>query len=172
MIDKVTRAAFADELYKIASWGEIVRDGLIGSPGQGVIGRGIGIAGTAMQARQGLKSSLAKEDPSGRGRSRFERTVRFGGEMVGGILGSGLASRALANRAGNNPVGFWKNLGANVAGGIAGGMVGSTLAGAPFALKRRMSRSQQMVPPQQPANNPAPGGAHSPDAITGQAQAM
>lgn len=181
MIDQISRAAFADELNKIASsWGTVIREGMIGSPGQGALTRGLSVLGTGMQAKQGLQTTFAKEDPSGHRRSRLERGMRFGGEMLGGILASGLASRALGARsaariqAGGKPLHWATNFAGNLGAGIAGSVAGNAIGATPFTLKRRFlsNRSQPMIPQQQPQDNPVPGGAHSPDAITGQAQAM
>lgn len=188
MMDDVMRAAFADELSKIASinWAPakaIMKEGLVGASDQHIALRGLGLLGAAAQAKQGIQSGMQKQDPSGMGRSRPERLAGSGGEMLGGILGGGMASRAVASQTarrlavGGRAVGGMAGFAGMLAGGIGGSLAGHALAAAPFAMKRRLmgrKSPQQMLPPSDEGwRNTAPGGLNTtPDATVGQAQAM
>jgi len=147
MIDCVTRAAFADELEKIAGAGELARKALWAGwhglkpdlsavpgsswrAGSGKITKWLpgGKAMTLGTAALQMPSVLAKEDPTGKGHSRLERAARMAGSTVGGIAGSGLM---MGTRFGQkNPI-----LGM-IAGNVLGGSAGSKVLSAPFAEKR------------------------------------
>lgn len=202
MIDEVTRAAFADELAKIAGLktevGNVISAGWHGTPqnpqkwmGEGlkitpkmgrlgkameyasslggatkylpVGGKSMALLGTAAMAPM----ALAKEDPTGHGKSRFERTTGLVGNTLGGLAASG----AMIRHGIKNPF-------ALAAGGLLGSVGGERLITSPFALIRRgFRRHPPAVLPQQSNDggwqNTAPGGLNTtPDAVVGQAQAM
>jgi hypothetical protein len=184
MINPTTRAAFADELEKIASinWApakQVLKEGLIGSSSQGRVLRGLGITATGLQLHHGIKSSLAKEDPTGHGYSRPERLMGFSGEFLGGVLGSGLAQRALSSAKAPG----WVNFLGSSAAGVAGALGARRAATMPFVVKRKLfnrptPKSMQPMSEEDGAwRNQAPGvgngaSAHSPDAVEGQAQLL
>lgn len=187
MIDEVTRAAFADELKKIAGlrsqMGQALNAGWHGlnakgrqvtganwALGKGKItskvplgGKAMTLATTAMQ----VPGAIGREDPSGRGHSRLERMTGLVGNTVGGLAATGALMRTARGTA--HPIL------ASMLGGIAGGVAGERAITTPWALKRRMfSRYPKPVAPQDEGwRNTAPGGlATTPDATVGQAQAM
>lgn len=197
MIEDVTREAFADELTKIAfdaasaraamhaGWHGLDHKGstvegsgwMLGNKGwrsgTPLGGKTLTVASTGLM----LPGALAKNDPRGQGRSRTERLMGLAGNTAGGLIGTGALMRTIG---GKHPII------ANVAGGLLGGSLGEKLMTAPFAAKRLLfGRRNPAAPPhtlpaqpnQRPADNGwrnvAPGGqATTPDAITGQAQAM
>lgn len=201
MISSITRAAFADELEKIAGikteLGHIIRAGWHGTaknpqrwlgegmkitPGMSRMGRlaegAMSLGGATKYLPVGGKSmallgtaamaptALAKEDPTGHGKTRTERTLGLVGNTLGGLAASG----AMIHRGIGNPL-------ALAAGGIIGGVGGERLLTTPFALARRGFRRRPTVAPMQPDDggwrNTAPGGLNTtPDAVVGQAQAM
>ncbi len=193
-MDETMRAAFADELLKIAfdtraraamsaGWHGLDAAGkqiegsgwTLGNKGwQRRIplgGKSLTALTTAMQA----PGALAAQDPTGRGRSRTERMMGLAGNTAGGLIGTGALMRTIG---GKHPII------ANLAGGLMGGSLGEKIMTAPFAAKRLLfGRRNPVAPPrtssaaQRPADNGwrnvAPGGlATTPDAISGQAQAM
>lgn len=68
----------------------------------------------------GAPDAFAKEDLTGRGRGRIERTARWMGGNVGGVIGS--------------PFGM--------SGAIAGGLAGEAIGGAPSGVMRRLRHKQ------------------------------
>lgn len=68
----------------------------------------------------GAPDAFAKEDPTGAGRGRLERTARWMGGNVGGVIGS--------------PFGM--------SGAIAGGLAGEMIGGAPSSFARRLRHKQ------------------------------
>lgn len=189
MINEVTRAAFADELQKIASVrthiGNALRAGWHGFDAKGVPvegagwalgnkgwrskiplgGKSMAIASTAAQ----LPGVFGKEDPSGREHSRLERTIGLTGNTIGGMAATGkLMGTAFGAK---HPII------SSLVGGIGGGIAGERLLTTPWAAKRRMFHRHPVAPQAAPDDagwrNTAPGGLNTtPNAVTGQAQAM
>jgi hypothetical protein len=196
MIHEASRAAFADELTKIsqdmgarmraamhAGWNGLDHNGkamegtgwALGNSGwKSKVPLG-GKALTAVTTGMMLPGAIAKNDPTGRDRSRAERVMGLAGNTIGGMVGTGALMRTIG---GKHPII------ANLAGGLLGGSLGERIATSPFAAKRLMRRNpaaplrgSAAAPNQRPADNGwrnvAPGGnTMTPDAITGQAQAM
>jgi hypothetical protein len=77
--------------------------------------------GTALAAHQAMQHF----DPSGQNRSPAERMSRLGGNVVGGLVGSALASRHLPG-----------SMLGNIGGSLIGGYVGEKVMNAPFAAAR------------------------------------
>ncbi len=153
-----TIEAFGDELTKIAvlksmarGFGSALKEGWHQSGGR--IGKALTVAGTAVQA----PLALAKDDWTGQGRSRTERTMGLAGDAAGGLIGTGLGVRA-ANRVGN-ALKLQRGRGAlgfagMTAGAIGGGLLGKHMLSAPSRLLRE--RQQRNAPPQ-PAMQPEQG---------------
>lgn len=189
MIDAVTRAAFADELQKIAGiktqFGNALKAGWHGLDAKGmpvegsgwmlgnkgwrsalpVGGKSMAVLGTAAQ----LPGAFGKEDPSGRSHGRTERIVGLAGNTVGGM--------AAAGKLMGTAWGAKHPIISSIVGGIGGGIAGERLLTTPWAAKRRMFRRHpvpgQAVPEDAGSRNVAPGGLNTtPDAVVGQAQAM
>lgn len=197
MIDEVTRAAFADELEKIAFTMAKAREAMnagwhgLDHAGKQVEGGGwmLGNAGWKSKVPLGgkaltvgttlgmLPGALAHDDPRGQGRSRTERLMGLAGNTAGGLIGTGALMRT---------IGAKHPLIANMAGGLLGGTLGEKIMTAPFAAKRLLFgrrnpaapvRSSAAGPLARPADdgwrNVATGGrTMTPDAINGQAQAI
>ncbi len=192
MIDEITRAAFADELQKIAGVksqvGEALNAGWHGlnhegrpmtganwAMGKGRLtsklpfgGKAMTLLSTAMQA----PSALGRQDPTGKGHSRLERTTGLVGNTIGGLAATGalMRSKAMGGLLGRHP------LITGLVGGIGGGILGERAITTPWAAKRRMFRRYPKAPPpttDEGWRNTAPGGLNTtPDAVVGQAQAM
>lgn len=188
VMDNVMRAAFADELQKIAGirtqMGNALKAGWHGLDAKGIPVEGAGwmlgnkgwrsklplggkamtVATTALQA----PGAFGREDPSGRGHSRMERVTALAGNTLGGLAGTGALMRT--------GFGAKHPIMASIAGGIGGGMMGERAATSPWALKRKVlgrPAPQQMQPSDGGWRNTAPGGLNTtPDATVGQAQAM
>lgn len=188
MISEVTRAAFSDELKKIAALKTqllgAVNAGWHGHNAQGVPVEGAGwmlgnkgwraglplggksmvIASTALQ----LPHVFGREDPTGRGHGRLERLSGLAGNTVGGLASTGALMRSR--------LGAKHPIVAGILGGLGGGIIGERVATSPWALKRRMfNRYPRPIQPttDEGWRNVAPGGLNTtPDATVGQAQAM
>ena len=202
MIDPVSRAAFADELSKIAGLKTHLMDALHR-----------GWHGTAANPQRWMGEGLKITPGMGRGARIFEHAASLGGATkylpVGAksmaLLGTGMMlpyalskhdpstmgkSRAerVTGLVGNTLGGLTASglmLGAGVkspyaliGGGLLGSVAGERLMTSPFALARRgMNRYPRVSPPLTPNDgswqNTAPGGLNTtPNAAVGQAQAM
>lgn len=139
--ERAVYIGFSDEMEKIA----------LGAPGMGVLGRaahhlknyattgwdtqgsrlwkGIGVGMTALQ----LPGVLKSEDPSGQGRSRFERGLSLAGDTAGGFIGAGVAAKHFPNSKWIAPI----------AAGTAGSMLGSKVISGPLASMRRVRLARQ-----------------------------
>jgi hypothetical protein len=188
-MNDIMRAAFADELTKIAGLKTqlqgAVNAGWHGHNAQGVPvdgagwrfsekgwgrklplgGKSMTLATTALQ----LPGALGREDPTGRGHSRAERVTGLAGNTLGGMAATGALMRTA--------LGAKHPIIASMVGGIGGGLMGERLATTPWALARRGFRrhpAPQMLSKDDAGwRNTAPGGLNTtPDATVGQAQAM
>ena len=140
-MNPVTYVAFVDEMTKIAlavpgravvrKAGELLRSGWHSG---GRFGKVMTVGSTAVM----LPEAVAKEDPTGRGRSRAERLSRLTGSTVGGLVGGAV-----------HP-GFFQSMAGGLAGGIAGDVAGGHLARLPGKAMRKVrsiAAKPQPVPP-------------------------
>jgi hypothetical protein len=140
--------SFGDELVKIAIYGTMakgfgtaLKEGWKNSGGR--FGKALTIGVPAFQIPHALK----KEDPSGMGRTRTERTTGLVGDAVGGLAGLGAGTLA-ANRL-SNKLKLTRGRGAlGLAGEVVGGAIGSGLGhrilSAPSEMMRHRRESARL----------------------------
>jgi hypothetical protein len=163
-LSPITIAAFADELEKIAGFQQNVGNAIVHTAkgagnlvqkgwhesgnwwgmGQGRIarmlpgGKALTVGGSAMM----LPGAVAKEDPTGQGRTRTERLAGLAGGTVAGLAG------------GASP-----NLAKSLIGGTAAGIGGEYIAGRAARVvspRKKPVAQQPEQAPAQPAAAPAP----------------
>jgi hypothetical protein len=122
---------------------------------------------TALSTATALPSLLRPQDSSGQDRSPAQRVSEFAGQSLGGLAAGGAAMKALRGRSN------WLQIPATIAASMGGSVAGQQLAKAPFTLKRKLLHPRQAPAPgmqtEEPGQNQAPYGVHSPHAVEGQA---
>lgn len=156
--------SFGDELTKIAvfktvarGFGKALKTGWAGTKADPTtkVGKGLTLLGAGLS----VPVAMTKDDMTGQGRSRVERTLDAAGNTVGGLAGAGaglLAHDKLVKRLKLKPQGLKSNLlsaGIGLAAGIGGGVAGSRILTAPMRHSRAAYQDhlqRQTVAPQNP----------------------
>lgn len=167
---------FRDELTKIKE------AGMLASAGRGIKelahagwhgvganktpwwGKALTAVGPAME----LPGALAKEDASGKGRSRAERLTGVAGRAGAGLLLGGAVSKATAPL--NPYVASGASLGANLLYGHHAQQAGESIATAPWALARKLKGSNPPARPDESWRNQSP--VQSPPAREGRQELL